>query len=103
MSENLLTAPLTITRPRDLAPLAVGLRDAARMLGVSDRHLATLARAGEVPSVMIGGRRLFRLATLDAWLADRETAAVPATATPTPAIDAPAPSARPLPKNSTNS
>lgn len=69
---DLLTHPLTITRPRDLAPLALGLRDAARMLGVSERHLQKLALAGDVPSAMIGGRRVFRLATLDRWLTELE-------------------------------
>lgn len=61
-----------VTRPRDLPPLAVGLRDATRLLGVSERHLWKLAVSGAIPSVMIGNRRVFRLTSLEQWLKDHE-------------------------------
>lgn len=66
---------LEVVAPQTLPPLAVGMRDAARLIGLSPRRLQQLALAGEIPSVKIDGRRLFRLATLDRWLAERETSA----------------------------
>lgn len=63
---------IEVVKPQNVAPLAVGLVDAARLISVSDRHLWGLADRGEIPSVMIGNRRVFRVATLDAWLAARE-------------------------------
>lgn len=69
----LLAEPVSVVKPRDLRPLSVGLRDAARLVGVSERHLQKLAISGQVPSAMIGGRRVFRLATLDAWLLKLES------------------------------
>ena len=63
--------PVVVAKPRDLVPLAVGLRDAARLLGVSDVHLKKFL--GEIPHLRIGGRLLFRVASLDAWLAQRES------------------------------
>jgi excisionase family DNA binding protein len=74
-SNDLLAAPRpTIAKPADIAPLAVGLVDAAKLLSVSPRHLQKLAATGVVPSVMIGGRRTFRVASLDAWLRRQEVA-----------------------------
>lgn len=64
---------IDVIAPQSVPPLAVSLRDAARLLGVSDRWLWTQAQAGAVPSVMIGGRRLFRVAALDQWLRSHET------------------------------
>ena len=62
----------TVSKPSTISPLAVGLRDAARLLGVSTSWLHQRAKAGEVPSALIGGRRVFRVASLDAWLQERE-------------------------------
>lgn len=70
----LLAEPIRIAKPRDIPPLAVGIRDAARLLGVSPAWLHPRAKAGEIPSAMIGGRRLFRVAALEAFLAEREKA-----------------------------
>lgn len=58
----------------DLPPLAVGAQQAAAMLGISDRKLWSMTQAGEIPHVRLGGRVLYRVRTLDAWLAERETA-----------------------------
>ncbi len=51
--------------------LAVDAREAARMLSISPRHLGALVAAGDVPSLKLGRRRLFRVADLDRWLAQR--------------------------------
>lgn len=65
---------LEITRPQQIAPLSIGMRDAARLIGLSERRLAQLVRAGEIPHVRIDRRIVFRLASIDAWLAAREIA-----------------------------
>lgn len=61
--DNIFVSP-----PRELPPLAVSPRDAARLLGVSE---PTLARLG-IPSVKLHGRRLYRVVTLDEWLRQQE-------------------------------
>ncbi len=57
-----------------IPPLCVGGRDAARLLGISERHLSDFAVSGEIPSFMLGGRRLYRVASLDEWARQREQA-----------------------------
>lgn len=51
--------------------LAVDIRTAAKMLGISVRHLGTLVRRGQIPSVTIGRRRLFVVAQLRSWLVNK--------------------------------
>lgn len=68
---------IDVLAPQAVAPLAVGLRDAARLLGVSDRWLWSQSQAGAVPCSSIGGRRLFRVAALEAWLRENETGRQP--------------------------
>ena len=54
-------------------PLALGMAQAARCLGISQRTLFTLVKSGGMPHIRIGRRVLFRRESLDAWLHDRET------------------------------
>jgi excisionase family DNA binding protein len=73
MSDTLIVAPA-----RTIMPLSVDLRNAARLLGLSQRTVRNMARAGELPSVQPagkGGKLLFRVASLDQWLRDREVEA----------------------------
>lgn len=49
--------------------LAVGASDAAAMLGVSERTLASLTARNAVPSIKVCRRRLYRTDDLRAWLA----------------------------------
>ena len=44
------------------------VKEAAAVLGISPRTLYPLAERGEVPSVKVGGRRLFRPSDLRAYL-----------------------------------
>lgn len=55
-----------------LPPLAVDLKTAARLLSLCPRTVQELALHGDLPSVPVGSRRLFRVASLDRWLAARE-------------------------------
>jgi len=58
-------------RSEEPRPLAVGAKEAARMLGVSPRTLWTLTNAGEIPVARIGtnGRSLrYRVVDLEAFL-----------------------------------
>lgn len=54
--------------------LAVGMRDAARLTGLSPSSLYRLIAAGELLAFRSGGRRLIRVAELQRYLADRERA-----------------------------
>jgi excisionase family DNA binding protein len=67
---------LRIAKPRDLAPLAVNLQQAARLVGLSDTGLENLIKRGEGPRFSrLGNRRLFRVSGLERWLAEREQTA----------------------------
>ncbi|MCC6322114.1 MAG: helix-turn-helix domain-containing protein [Phycisphaerales bacterium] len=48
------------------------MRQAAAMLGISERKLFDLTKSGDVPHVRIGRRVLFRTNTLNEWLRARE-------------------------------
>lgn len=54
------------------APLAVNTREAARLLGVSDRTVFTLTQSGELRHVRIGKRVLYTRAALDEFIKFRE-------------------------------
>jgi hypothetical protein len=58
---------------RDPAPtvprLALNCADAARAIGISEPTLRALS---DLPRVRLGSRVLFRVASLDSWLAARE-------------------------------
>jgi excisionase family DNA binding protein len=64
---------IEVIPPAKITPLAVGARDAARMLGVCEKTIRTMAAAGELPSARIGTRLILRVAALEQWLRDRET------------------------------
>jgi len=49
-------------------PLLVSAKAAAELLGISARALWSLSNAGQVPSVRIGARRLYRPEALRAWV-----------------------------------
>ena len=51
-----------------------GLPTTAKLIGISDRKLWEMVDHGEVPHVKLGGRLVFRVATLDKWLEERERA-----------------------------
>jgi predicted DNA-binding transcriptional regulator AlpA len=76
MATNDLFGPekITVMPAKSIAPLTVGLKDAARLLGISERSLWGMANRGEVPCVRLGGRLVFRVGSLDEWLVEREKA-----------------------------
>lgn len=51
--------------------LTVGRREAAKMLGISERLLWTLTSTGEVPHMRIGTRVLYPVEPLRKWVAAR--------------------------------
>lgn len=59
------------------APLAVGRRAAAVMLGISERLLWTWTNAGTIPHVRIGVRVLYPVEALRAWLHARSLGGTP--------------------------
>jgi hypothetical protein len=79
MRESLLSPDrVDVAQPSTIMPLCVSLEDAARLLSVSGQHLAKLTKLGAVPSARIGGRIVYRVATLDAWLQLQDAKASPA-------------------------
>jgi excisionase family DNA binding protein len=52
-----------------MTPLSVGLKEAAGMLGIAARTLRKFACEGRCPSIKLGGRLVFRIADLEAFLA----------------------------------
>jgi excisionase family DNA binding protein len=52
----------------DPARLAVGAREVAGMLGVSERHVRALTAAGRLPHVRAGHRVLYPTDLLREWL-----------------------------------
>jgi len=58
-----------------LPPLSVGDREAARLTGLSPRTIAELVSKDAIPSFKIGGRRLFSIKALDAWIDSMNTMA----------------------------
>lgn len=57
--------------PSDQPKLAVSAREAAAMLGVSERLLWTWTRSGKVPHLRLGVRVLYPLDLLRAWLIEQ--------------------------------
>ena len=61
------TPPGTVPHP----PLAVRPAEAARMLGISPRLLWEKTNSGQIPAAKLGRAVLYRVADLDAWLAEQ--------------------------------
>lgn len=57
-----------------IEPRAVSIEVAAKAMDITYDYLHNLCNNGEFPYVPMGRRKLIRVATIDAWLADRETA-----------------------------
>jgi excisionase family DNA binding protein len=53
--------------------IAVRAREAARLLGIGRSLLAELTAANEIPSFRAGSARLYPLADLQRWVAERAT------------------------------
>jgi excisionase family DNA binding protein len=65
----------TITTPiavRNVEPLAVRPKAAARLLGMSERSFWSLVKGNAIPCCRVGKMRLFRLEALRQWLAEIE-------------------------------
>lgn len=60
-----------INRPATPAPLALRPRDAAKALGIGQRHLWSLTNRGEIPHVRVGRAVLYPIIELERWLAER--------------------------------
>ena len=53
----------------DQEQLALGCKEAAKVLGISERTLFTLTGQGDIPSFTVGTRRLYSTAALRTWVA----------------------------------
>ena len=52
--------------------LTIDARQAATVLGISYWSILELCKRGEIPYIPVGSRKLFRMASLTTWLAERE-------------------------------
>ena len=66
-----------MSSPVTSRPLAVGVRTADAMLGISRGTLYPLLMAGVIPSATINSRRVIRVEMLDVFLRQREAAGQP--------------------------
>lgn len=57
--------------PQEPQPLAVDVRGAARMIGLSPRSIQALIKTGELPSFTVGRRRLLAVESLRRWIESR--------------------------------
>ena len=57
-----------MTKPQDITPLAVGVQEATRMLGVGRTSLYQLVQQKRIASFSIGARRLFKRAELERFI-----------------------------------
>ncbi len=71
--------PVTVKAENEIEPLTVSLTTAARLLGVSDRHIRS--RLFEIPHIRLGGRLLFRVESLRTWLEQCERSSAGASKT----------------------
>jgi excisionase family DNA binding protein len=69
---------LTVIPAKSIAPLAVNLATAARLVGLSQRTVRELVRSNVLPAAQPGGRGgklIFRVSTLETWLESQESQA----------------------------
>lgn len=67
---SIIIPPHKVSPPSDpQQPLAVSVREAARLLGVSERSLRSWSRQGKIRARRIGSRILFSVKELEAFLA----------------------------------
>jgi predicted DNA-binding transcriptional regulator AlpA len=52
-------------------PLLVSLRDASKLLGLSEKTVWTLAKTNRIPSLKVNSRRLFSVVSLESWIASQ--------------------------------
>jgi excisionase family DNA binding protein len=60
---------LQLTSQQKTSDMVWTLRETARRLKVSDRTLRKRVRQGAIPHIRFGGKILFPVAALEAWLA----------------------------------
>lgn len=68
---NASLADVVVKSEKGIEPLVVSLTTAAKLTGVSDRHLRKFLHV--IPHIRIGNRLLFRIDALRDWLASQET------------------------------
>lgn len=69
----LMSPAVFVKSEKDIEPLVVSLVTAAKLTGVSDRHLRKYLHV--IPHIRIGNRLLFRVDALRDWLATQEQTA----------------------------
>ena len=65
-------APMLAETDDRVPRLALSEEDTAKAIGVCPRTLWQHAKDGNIPFLRIGGRKLYRVSSLDAYLAEKE-------------------------------
>lgn len=75
-----MPAEPTMPVPADagVSPLVLNVREAAKLLSISERTLFTITKRGEMPAVRIGSRVLYDPADLANYVQRRKATASPA-------------------------
>jgi excisionase family DNA binding protein len=71
MLNRSLAKEVAVKLEKEIEPLVVSLNTAAKLTGVSDRHLRKYLDV--IPHIRIGNRLLFRVDALREWLVAQET------------------------------
>ncbi|MDI6617866.1 MAG: helix-turn-helix domain-containing protein [Clostridiales bacterium] len=56
----------------NIAPVTMSMQEAANYIGISYEMLRQMALRKEIPCICCGNRKLFRQATIDAWMTEQE-------------------------------
>lgn len=59
------------------APLALRRREAAHVLGISERLLSSLTSQGRIPHLRLGRAVIYPVASLEAWLGRASSSSAP--------------------------
>lgn len=68
MKINIPAPRKSVVTPAVPEPLAVNVKEAARLLAISERTIWTLAKTGRIKAKKIGGRTVFPLDSLRSFL-----------------------------------
>ena len=55
-----------------IKPLLISEREAAALLGVSERTLFNMRKDGQIPFQRMRGRIMYRVSAMEEWLRERE-------------------------------
>ena len=67
--------PDTENAKRDIRPMLYSVEEVAKLIGFGRTLTYELVRSGEIPSIMVAGRKRVRRVALEAWIESQSNAA----------------------------